>query len=121
MLCFGCSRKGLEYAIEEFKKCFKGHPEYNLSNAARGMYRWNWDDSWDGTLVRVMQKLEENDLKVIQFWRSRKIKIRYLENTTIGGSVDKINSVLGIGAIKKYSLTPKFIQIELNPKFFLWS
>lgn len=96
-----------------------GSHMYNINNKYLDMgwkgHRWNWDESWDGSLIALVRKLDAGGVRVSQFLRSRKIKITLEKGKTQAEMFSTIHNIIGDVAGARFSKNVIWIQLN-KPK-----
>lgn len=65
---------GLEY--HEWEMNFDRPFRQSLANKGYMFVEWNWDDDWDGQLIKDVQALEKAGFTIVSFSRKRKITLK---------------------------------------------
>jgi len=77
-------------------------------------HRWNWDEAWDGKLIKMLYGLEAVGFHVVSFTRARKIRLTGNNDLTQPEFFSKIHDVVGDVANIKFTRGGTWIQLAKN-------
>lgn len=73
--------KPLDQQIEEYKNDYRFKEkntiwDFDTKKFDKIVYTWNWDDAWDGQLIKDVIALDQAGFIIVSFSRKRKVTLK---------------------------------------------
>ena len=115
--------KTLEQQIDEYKNDVRFKPYKN--NYSGEIYKpsWNWDDAWDGQLIKDVLALEAAGFTVVSFSRKRKVTLKVEKNISVelaDGSFVELHERTNIVELITYAVGDNWYSISFKPTLSIY-
>lgn len=85
--------KPLAEQIDEYKNDYRFHDIHEYWDWRKGVKvnlpTWNWDEEWDGQLIKDVTALEQAGFTIVSFSRKRKVTLK-LKNKVVDDSLMRL-------------------------------